>query len=98
MYLIGTHAALFALFAVDIFTVPVPLLIVVEPPVLIFIVVKDGFAPVNLASGTVPLPRFEALSAVKFTPLAAGNVAGKTTLGKVPLVRLLALSAERSAA
>jgi hypothetical protein len=40
----------------------------------------------NLKTGTVPLPRFVAFKAVRFTPLAAGSVAGKRASGTVPLV------------
>ena len=47
----------------------------------------------SLATGTVPLPKFVALRAVKLTPLAAGNVAGNLASGTVPLPKFVALRA-----
>ena len=40
----------------------------------------------SLKTGTVPLPRFVAFRAVRFTPLAVGSVAGNCASGIVPLV------------
>ena len=49
----------------------------------------------NLPIGTVPLPKFVAFNAVRFAPLAAGNVAGKRASGTVPDPRLSAFKAVR---
>jgi len=63
-------------------TVPMPLK---------FIQALQTLSPPKRASGTVPLPRFVALSAVRLTPDAAGSVAGNLASGKVPDVKSLAL-------
>ena len=47
----------------------------------------------SLSTGTVPLVSWVALSAVRFAPELAGNVAGKRASGTVPLVSWVALSA-----
>ena len=52
----------------------------------------------NRAVATVPDPKLVAFKAVKFAPLAAGNVAGKRASGTVPEVKLLALKLVRSTA
>jgi hypothetical protein len=49
------------------------------------------------AAGTVPLPRFVAFSAVRFTPETAGKVAGKRASRSVPAFRSLADRVARSA-
>ena len=44
----------------------------------------------SLAVGTVPDPKFVAFKAVRFTPLAAGRVAGNLASGTVPLPKFVA--------
>jgi hypothetical protein len=47
----------------------------------------------SLKTGTVPDVNCVAFSAVRFTPLAAGSVAGKRALGIVPVVNSVAFNA-----
>ena len=50
----------------------------------------------SLDAESVPEEIFDAFNAVKFAPLAAGNVAGKRASGTVPEVKLFALKLVRS--
>ena len=49
----------------------------------------------SLAVGTVPDPKFVAFKAVRFTPLAAGSVAGNLASATVPLPKFVAFKAVR---